>query len=173
MKKTLFAAALILPLSSFAALDIKPGLWTTKMTIEIAGQKLDPAQMMDTAFALMSAEQKKKAQEMIAKSGHSLPKMDKDGAKTCFTAEMLKDPKQVAETQECKTVLTTQTSKKLTGTFTCTEPEASGTFEWNAKSQTAYSGIMNGKTADGKSAILRLDGKFLAADCGAVKPLTK
>jgi hypothetical protein len=171
MKKRLFVAALLLPLSSFAALDIKPGLWTTKMTIEIAGQKLDPAEMMDTAFALMSAEQKKKVQDMIAKSGHSLPKMDKDGAKSCLTADMLKDPNKITETQECKTTITSQTSKKVVGTFKCTEPEATGTFEWNATSQTAYSGVMNGKTADGKSALIRADGKFLSADCGKVKPL--
>ena len=170
MKKTLFVAALILPLSSFAGLDIKPGLWTTKMTIEIAGQKLDPAAMMDTAFAMMSAEQKKKIQDMIAQSGHSMPKMDKDGAKTCFTAEMLKDPNKVTETQDCKTTITSQTSKKIVGTFKCTEPEATGTFEWNATSQTAYNGVMNGKTADGKSAIIRADGKFVSADCGKVKP---
>ena len=170
MKKTLFAAALILPLSSFAALDIKPGLWTTKMTIELAGQKLDPAAMMDTAFAMMSAEQKKKVQDMIAKSGHSMPKMDKDGAKTCWTAEMLKDPNKVTETNECKTTITSQTSKKIVGTFKCTEPEATGTFEWNATSQTSYTGVMNGKTTDGKSAIIRADGKFLSADCGKLKP---
>jgi hypothetical protein len=170
MKKTLFAAALILPLSSFAGLDIKPGLWTTKMTIEIAGQKLDPMAMMDSAFAAMSPEQKKKVQDMIAGSGHSMPKMDKDGAKTCFTAAMLNDPKKVTETDECKTTLTSQTSKKLSGTFKCTEPEASGTFEWTAKSPTEYSGVMNGKTADGKSAIIRADGKFVSADCGKVKP---
>lgn len=170
MKKTIFAAALILPLSSFAALDIKPGLWTTKMTIELAGQKLDPAAMMDTAFAMMSAEQKKKVQDMIAKSGHSMPKMDKDGAKTCWTAEMLKDPNKVTETNECKTTITSQTSKKIVGTFKCTEPEATGTFEWNATSQTAYTGVMNGKTTDGKSAIIRADGKFLSADCGKLKP---
>ncbi|MNL12266.1 hypothetical protein D3C87_1331290 [compost metagenome] len=170
MKKTLFAAALILPLTSFAALDIKPGLWTTKMTIEIAGQKLDPAAMMDSAFAMMSAEQKKKVEDMIAKSGHSMPKMDKDGAKTCMTAAMLKDPNKVTETKECKTTITSQTSKKIVGTFKCTEPEASGTFEWNAKSQTEYTGVMNGKTADGKSAIIRADGKFVSADCGKVKP---
>lgn len=171
MKKSMFAAVLLLPLTSFANLDIKPGLWTTKMTIEIAGQKLDPAAMMDSAFALMSADQKKQIQEMIAKSGHSMPKMDKDGAKSCMTAEMLKDPKKITETQECKTVITSQTSKKLSGTFKCTEPEASGTFEWAAKSQTEYSGVMNGKTTDGKSAIIRADGKFLSADCGKVKPL--
>jgi hypothetical protein len=170
MKKTLFAAALIFPLSSFAALDIKPGLWTTKMTIEIAGQKIDPAMMMDTAFAIMSDEQKKKVQDMIAKSGHSMPKMDKDGAKTCWTADMLKDPNKVTETEECKTTITSQTSKKVVGTFKCTEPEATGTFEWNAKSQTAYSAVMTGKTADGKSAIIRGEGKFLSADCGKLKP---
>nr|BFD59922.1 DUF3617 domain-containing protein [Bdellovibrio sp. CKG001] len=171
MKHLLLTAALLTAASSAQAFDIKPGLWEAKMTLTLDGKVFDPMAEMNKALAQVPAEQRKQMEEMMAKSGSHMP-ITKDGYRICYTADMLNNPKSVMDaTKSCTTKVTTQTAKKISGTFDCPKEDAKGTFEWTAKSDTQYEGVMTGKNSKGKDTVIRYEGKFVSTDCGKVKPV--
>lgn len=171
MRYLLLTTAFLTAASSAQAFDIKPGLWEAKMTLTLDGKTFDPMAEMNKALAQLPPEQRKQMEDMMAKSGSQMP-ITKDGYRICYTADMLKNPSSVMDaTKSCKTKITTQTAKKISGTFDCPKEDAKGTFDWTAKSDTQYEGVMTGKTSQGKDTVIRYEGTFVSADCGKVKPV--
>ncbi|AHZ84847.1 hypothetical protein Bb109J_c2153 [Bdellovibrio bacteriovorus] len=170
MKFLILFTALCTASTTFAAFDIKPGLWEVKMQMTLDGKAFDPMAEMNKALEQLPPEQRKKMEAMLAGSD-KIP-VTKNGYRICYTADMLKSPNKVMEgTKACTTKITTQTAKKLAGTFDCPKDDAKGDFEWNAKSSNEYEGLMNGKTSKGGNTQVRYQGKFISADCGKVKPV--
>lgn len=139
------------------------------MDMTINGKTFDPMAEINKALANVPPEQRKKMAEMMA--GNNMMPVSKDGYHLCYTAEMVKKPEVVMEgTKNCTTKITSQTSKKIAGTFDCAKDGAKGDFVWTSKSNTEYDGLMNGKTAQGTTKI-KYHGKFISANCGKVKPV--
>lgn len=170
MNTMLLTGLLLTTAPAHATFDIKPGLWQVQMKMTLDGKAFEPMAEVKKALEKLSPEQRKQMEAMMA--GNSQMPIAKDGYRVCYTKEMLKNPGKVMEgTQSCTTKITTQTSKKIAGSFDCPKEDAKGTFEWNAKSDSAYEGLMTGKTSKGKDTVIRYSGKFISADCGKVKPV--
>lgn len=171
MKMLLPLMIFLTPLASQAEFDIKPGLWEVSTVITVDGTTVDPQAEIRKVMAGLSPEQKKQMEQYMGKAAGAGLNLNENGLQTCYSKDMIKNPEKLTENKDCKTTITTQSPKKLTGTFNCPASKTSGTFDWTSKSNTNFAGVMTGKTGDGKSSVIRYEGKFLKADCGNVKPL--
>lgn len=154
---------------ALAAFDIKPGLWNVKMTMSVDGKVFDPLAEVTKVLESLPPEQRKQMESVLGAKGH-MP-AGKDGIAVCYSAESLKNPVSMVDNSGgCKTKTTSQTAKTISGTFECTEDGSKGTFEWSAKSDSEYVGLMNGKNRKGENTVIRYEGKFRSSDCGKIKP---
>jgi hypothetical protein len=155
--------------SAFAALDIQPGLWllTTKMKRE--GKEMDHMAQMQQSMAKMSPEQKKKMMEIMGSAGTGIGPGGE--MKVCFTKDQFIKPETAVSEQfkKCDSKITTNTSTKMVMTFTCKDG-ATGEMTFAAPDPKVYTGTMNMKSSKGIASEISYHGKFVAADCGVVKP---
>lgn len=154
---------------SFAALNMKPGLWEIKTKINSGSGETDPMAQMRKSMDQMSPEQRKQMEAAMAKQGMS---PSGNGAKVCYTPELLKNNESVMNQKDskCKSNVTQKTAKKTAVEFNC-ENGSKGTGEWNFVSDKQYSGTV--KVTDAKGALSQIhhDARFVSNDCGDVKPL--
>jgi len=159
---------------SFAALSIKPGLWTMETKMKKDGKEYDPQAQMKAAMAKMSPEQKKQMQAMMEKMGHgaSAFNLNEKGIQICFTGEMLKNEEFLNQHRdsECATVFPIKTANHVVTEFKC-KSGATGKAEWTVKDSTHYSGIVNMTDKKGTQSEIDYRGTFASADCGKVKPI--
>jgi hypothetical protein len=156
--------------ASETPLAVTPGLWEMTSQTETSGAPPVPPD----ATAGMTPEQKAKfeaaMQAMIAKQTQP------HTVKTCVTAERLKrgftgDDKH----KDCQTTVVDSTSKVLDVKIACTggDQPSTGTIHYEAvDAKTVVGKVDMNIGRGGKSMEVRNDihGKWLAADCGDVKP---
>lgn len=168
--------ALALPAFTHAQ-TTKPGLW--EMTQKMGGNpQMDQAMaQMQQQMASMSPEQRKMMQDMLAKQGMAMPAPAAGGGMTvkmCITPEMAARQDLPVQTEgECTTTVTSRSANVVKMNFVCRNPPSSGEGTYTFQGDTAYTMKMLMKTThQGKPQNVTLDGqgKWVAANCGNVKP---
>jgi hypothetical protein len=153
----------------------KPGLWETNNKMGAGGGKLQGAMaMVQQQLATMDPEQRKRIDAMMARQGVVL---SNDGvvAKMCITPEMAaKQQLPIQQHGNCSYQHAPAVGNTMAFSFSCTNPQASGEGSATFSGPTAYTSSMRVSTnATGASETVDIasSGRWLGADCGAVKPI--
>lgn len=151
-----------------AAFKIKPGLWEIETKSQINGQSHDMNAKMQEAMKKMKPEQRAQMEKMMGSKGMGFG--DK-GMKVCYTEKALSDEGLVQDPKnKCKITDKKDLADGIRFNVKC--DNGTGTAEYHATSDSRYSGWNEFETAKGKSKI-EFKGKFLASNCGNIKPLNE
>jgi hypothetical protein len=155
---------------------IKPGLWETKNKVGgAAGSKMQEAMaMVQQQMASMPPEQRAKIEAMMGRQGVVV---NNDGvvAKVCITPEMAarqQFPMQKQGNGNCDYQHGPMVGDTMKFSFTCTNGSGNGSATFT--SPTAYTSntrMTSNVTGASETVEVASTGRWLAADCGAVKPL--
>jgi hypothetical protein len=166
-------------LLSFTALaqSTKPGLWEVSSKMQAGGNSEMAKQMAEAQkqMANMPPAQRKMMEDMMAKQGMNMS-MQSDGStliKICITPEMASRPP-VQQQKDCTYNFPARSGNTQRFSFQCTQPPGSGEGEVTYKNDNEYNGKMNiNAERNGKRETMSFltSGRFLGAQCGAVKPL--
>jgi hypothetical protein len=182
MTKSRFAiaAAAVLAAAALpaAAQTLRPGLWelTNKMQGG-SGQMQNAMAQMQKQLASMPPEQRRVIEEQMAKSGVKMAPAGPAGGmsvRICMTREMAEKNEVPAQHGDCKTTSQSRSGSTMKMAFACTNPPSSGEGEVTFASPQAYTSRMTINTqVEGKPEKVTMEGsgKWLAADCGDVKPI--
>ena len=161
-----------------AAQTMKPGLWalSNKMTSNdpALGQAMSA---MQEHMANMSPEQRQQMQSMMQQHGVQLD-IGAGGAlqtKICMTREMAERKEFPVQQGDCRQTFTQQSPTRGHIAFTCTKPRVSGEGDVTADNDTSYRAHMKiRREEEGRNQVVDMDvtGKWLAADCGNIRPVT-
>ncbi len=175
---TALLSGVTLATAAAQAKSIKPGLW--EMSQKMGGNaQMDPATaQMQQQMAGMSPAQRKQMEAMLAQRGMGMPAQGAGGGmamKVCITPEMAaKQDMPMQGEGECTSTVLSRSAGTLKMSFVCKKPPSSGEGTYTFSGDTAYTMkmVMN-TTHQGQPQTTTLDGqgKWLAADCGTVKPL--
>ncbi len=184
MKQPLTSCALAILVGATAlpcaAQHMKPGLWEMTTEMLSGGAEMDSAmaQMRKQMDAMQPAE-RKMMDDMLAKQG-----MSRGGAtgrgfamKICMTPEMAANSAlPMQQHGDCKSSQSSAGPNSMKISFSCTKPPSSGEGLITFSGDTAFSIKMDAtSTIEGKAHTTSVanHGKWLGADCGAVKPITR
>ena len=166
------AAVLFSPLEALAMENpMRPGLWEVKTRLKRGNSEVDPQAELKKSMADMPPERRKMMESMMAKSGMAIGTSKDSGTQLCYTKETLArkdfgtDPD-----RHCETTIRDKTSKHVAMDFKCKDG-STGTGEWNFPSSTAYDGKMKFQKKGGQTSEIALNGRFIDANCGDVRPL--
>ena len=171
------AAAMVLPAG---AQSLKPGLWEVTNRMQSgSGQMENAMSQMQQQMASMPPEQRKMIEEQMAKSGVRMGSAGPAGGmsvQVCMTKEMTQKDEVPAQHGDCKTTTQGRSGNTMKMAFACTNPPSSGEGQVTFNSPESYATRMAINTqVAGKSEKVNMEssGKWLAADCGSVKPLAQ
>ncbi|WP_310383101.1 DUF3617 domain-containing protein [Roseateles sp.] len=174
-----FLVPLLLGCTALAAQaqSLKPGLWEISSSLQSGSGEMEKAMaQMQQQMASMSPEQKKMMQEMMKGQGVALASGGPGGMRmqVCMTKEML-DRNEVATPEgDCKSTYAARVGNTMKMAFTCSKPPSSGEGQVEFVSPQGYKSRMTiTSSAAGRSEKMDMDsqGKWLSAECGAVKPI--
>lgn len=174
----LAACALAAGAASVSAQTLKPGLW--EMTSKVSGNpEMEKAMAeMREQMANMTPAQRKQMEQVMAQQGVKMGKGGTGGVsvKICMTQEMV-ERNDFAATQEgdCKTTAQPRVGNTMKISFACTTPPSTGEGQFTFVGSNAYRSKMTVTSSSrGKPETVTSEssGKWLGADCGAIKPLT-
>ena len=161
----LYSLTLMICSASHAAFKIKPGLWEVQTSTLVDGKNVNSSQTLNESLQKMSPAQRKQMEKMMSGKGMNFTE---NGVRVCHTEtsmdeNLIKDPQNNCEIKDRKNL-----ADGIKFDIHC--KNGKGTAEYRRTSDTAYKGFNEFQTSNGKS---RTDftGKFVSADCGAVKPL--
>jgi hypothetical protein len=176
--RLLGAAALVLAASAASAQSMKPGLWEVTTKMKSSNGEMEKAMAeAQKQMAAMPPEQRKMMQEMMAKNGMSMGTGSPGGGismKVCMTKEMVERSEVPPPQGDCKTTTSARSGNTTEMSYTCTNPPSSGKGKFTFISNEAYTSQMTAtSTGRGKPEQMDIDsaGKWLAADCGTIKPI--
>jgi hypothetical protein len=154
---------------------MKPGLWEINNKMQADGKMGQDMATMQQSMADMPPEQRKMMQEMMTKQGMTVGNDGPGtiGTKVCMTKEMVERNEFPSQKDDCKQTASPRSGKTMKISFTCTNPPSSGEGQITFVSSEAYTMNMTMNTvAEGKPRKVNMDaaGKWLSADCGAIKP---
>jgi Protein of unknown function (DUF3617) len=171
----LFAAAMLLLGSLPAVAQTQaPGLWEHSFKMKSQDGELEKGMAeMQKQMAAMPPDQRKQIEEMMASRGMSMGAQGTT-VKVCITKEDVARKAEPQFREGCTQQVVQRTANSMKVKFECTKPQPmSGEGEMTFISDKAYTGksTMTSK-ADGKPQQMTMEmaGKWLAADCGDVKP---
>ena len=177
MKPQYVVVATMLIAASFcaSAQTMKPGLWEINNKMQVDGKMGQDMAKMQQEMANMPPEQRKMMQDMMAKQGVTVGNDGPGtiGAKVCMTKEMVERNEFPSQKDGCKHMASPRSGKTMKISFTCTNPPSSGEGQITFVNPEAYTMNMTMNTvAEGKPQKVNMDaaGKWLSADCGAIKP---
>ena len=160
-----------------SAQTMKPGLWEINQKLQSGngdlGAKMAAAQ---ERMAKMPPEQRKMMEDMMAKQGVSIGAGGPGGGmilKVCMTKEMTERNEVPTGEGDCTSTRSPRVGNTMKLAFTCTKPPSSGEGEITFNGSDAYAMKMTvNTTVQGKPQKMDMasTGKFLGADCGAIKP---
>lgn len=175
--KHLLVAGLLAAGAAAGAQTLKPGLWQITQNTQGSGQMAQAMADMSKQMAAMPPEQRKMMQEMMARQGVQMGPAGAGGGmavKVCMTKEMVERNAVPSQQGDCKTTQQSRSGNTMKVAFACTNPPSRGEGEVTMAGPEAYSSKMSvTTTVDGKPQKMDIHstGKWLAADCGAVKPM--
>ena len=171
----LLAAALAVLASAAGAQNLKPGLWEVTHKMQTgSGQMEQGMSQMQKEMAGMPPAERKAMEEMMSKQGVKMGPAGGMSVKICMTKEMVEDNGLPAQEGDCKTTRQSRSGNTMKYAVACTNPPSTGEGEVTFKGPEAYSMKMVMSTkVDGKPEKMNMDGsgKWLASDCGNVKPV--
>ncbi len=156
---------------------MKPGLWEHSFTMKSQSGKMEQGMAeLQKQLAAKPPEKRKQMEQMMAQSGVAMGSKV-NVVKVCITPEDAARMDVPKYNDQCKQEVTQRSANTLKFRFTCTgQPPTSGEGEVTFTSPTAYTSksVVN-TSVDGKPERMTMDqaGKWLAADCGAVKPIKR
>ena len=156
---------------------MKPGLWEHSFTMKSQSGKMEQGMAeLQKQIAAMPPEKRRQMEQMMAQSGVAMGSKV-NVVKVCITPEDAARAEMPKFNDQCKQEVTKRSGNSMKFSFTCTgKPPTSGEGEVTFTSPTAYTSksIVN-TVVDGKPERMTMDqaGKWLAADCGAVKPIKR
>jgi len=180
-KPTTILASLLLflPLAASAQARPTPGLWEQNVKMGSADPKVAAAMaQMQQQLASMPPEQRKQMEQMMASQGVSMPGAGAGGGmsvKYCLTPERAaRDEIPVDQDGKCKQASMNRSGNTIKFTVECTgERAGKGEGEITFVSPKEHKGKMKITSArGGRDHTMEMEhhAKWLAADCGTVKP---
>ena len=168
------AAALVLVSFLAAAQTQVPGLWEHSFKMKSQDAETDKAMAdMQKQMAAMPPEQRKQIEQMMASRGMSMGAQGTT-VKVCVTKEDVARKAEPQFREGCTQQVVQRTANSMKVKFECTKPQPmSGEGEMSFISDKAYTGKSTMTSqANGKAQQMTMEmaGKWLAADCGDVKP---
>jgi hypothetical protein len=156
------------------ALDMKPGLWEHSFTIRSESGQIEAAMAeMQRQLEQMPPAQRQMMEQMMASQGMSL-RPGGSSIRACMTAEEIARG-QLPQQEGCEQQILEQGRDRLRVRFSCAgNPPTSGEGEVIFHSPTHYTGKAELETAiEGRTERMTIEqtGKWVGADCGAIKPL--
>jgi len=179
MRLLILTAACLLFSHAVHAEPMQAGLWevTSKMKSDDGEMEKAMAQAQ-AAMKNMPPEQRKMMQEMMAKQGVNMS-MGADGSTTvklCISEEMARRNQLPAQqTGDCKTEMAPRAGNTQSMSYACSKPVSSGTgvYTWNGGSAYTFKmDIVNGSGSQTQKIQITGNGKWLADDCGGIKPIS-
>lgn len=174
--QTLVAGACALASLSAGAQTLRPGLW--EMQHKVQGDARMDQQMaeMQKELAAMPPEERRQMEAMMASRGMQVAPAEGGGAamRICITPEMAERNDIPTSRGDCRTGSQQRSGNTLKMTFTCTNPPSSGDTQVTFNGRESYATRTNvTSTVGGKPETMHMEGrgKWLAADCGNVKPM--
>jgi hypothetical protein len=173
MRQTIIASALLVFGSAALAQKVTPGLWEHSMSIKSASGQMESAMAeMQKQLAALPADQRKMMEQMMAGQGVGVGPKGQT-VRVCVTPAMADRDQMPQADGDCRQT-TQRSGNKVSFKFSCTgDPPSSGEGVYTLLSDKAYEGratmstIVNGKP---EKMNMTHSGKWLGADCGAVKP---
>ena len=160
-----------------SAQNLKPGLWEISNKMQSASGEMEKA-MADAQkqMAAMPPEQRKMMQDMMAKQGMQMAAGGPAamGVKVCMTREMVERNEVATSEGDCKSTFAPRVGNSMKVSFVCSKPPSTGEGQVTFAGSEAYTSKMTvNTTVNGKSEKMAIDseGKWLAAECGSIKPL--
>ena len=177
--KPVLVAALMLVVSAAGAQSLKPGLWEVSHKMQTSGDPKggDRTAQTNQQMANMPPEQRKKMEEMMAKTGAKTGSGAPGGGmslRVCMTKEMVERNEVPAQQGDCKTTQQSRSGNTVKTAFSCSKPPSSGEGQITFVSPEAYTTKMvMTSMASGKPQKIDMEGsgKWLGADCGNIKPI--
>lgn len=174
---TLFTA-LLFSASGAVAQSTKPGLWEMQHKMGGSPQMDQAMAQMHKQMAAMSPAQRKQMEAMMGQQGVSMPTAAAGGGmamKVCISPEMAARNEMPSQTEgDCTSTVTARSGNTMKMSYVCKTPPSTGEGTYTFSGDTAYTMkmVMN-TTRKGKPETMTMDGqgKWLASDCGAVKPV--
>jgi Protein of unknown function (DUF3617) len=162
-----------------SAQSVKPGLWEVTSQVQLQGGQSTggaAAANLQAELAKLPPEQRKMVEDMMAKNGVGIkPGGTGTALRVCISKEMAeRSLLPTAQRGDCKAETSQRSVSGMAIKFTCTNPPSSGEGQVSFSGDSAYSMKMAvTTTVQGKpeKANISASGQWLAADCGAVKPL--
>ena len=176
LQRVLAAATLTAATFCAGAQTLKPGLWEINNKMQGGSGQIEQSMtQMQQQMASMPPEQRKMMQDMMAKQGVSIGGPEGMSLKVCMTREMVeRNDIPAQQSSDCKHVSSPRSGNTMKMSFTCTNPPSSGEGTITFVSPDAFTMRMTVNSAvQGKAEKMNMDGsgKWLSADCGAIKPM--
>ena len=161
-----------------SAQSIKPGLW--EMQHKMGGHpQMDQAMaQMQQQMAAMSPAQRKQMEAMLGQQGVTMPAPGAGGGmalKVCITPDMAARSELPSQSEgQCTSTVTSRSGNILKMRFVCQNPPSTGEGTYTFSGDTAYTmKMVMTTTRQGKPETMTMDGqgRWLAASCGAIKPI--
>lgn len=172
----LLAAAALLP-SAAAAQKLAPGLWELQSSMKSDDGSLQQAMaQMQQELAKIPPAQRKMMQDMMAGQGVGIdPAKGLQSMRMCFSKEQVeRDELPLDPDGNCRYEQGARSGASVRFTFRCNNPKSSGEGEFTVQGDKAYASrmttLMNGKDGKPMRTEMHSKGRWLGADCGALKP---
>jgi len=174
LRLALAAVPLLLTSLGASAQTMKPGLWEHSFTMKSESGKIEKGQEeLQKQLAAMPPEKRKQMEAMMAQRGVAMGAPGQVMAvQVCITPEQAARDEMPAREGKCKQTRNERSGNTLRFAFTC-EDGGSGEGEYTLQSPKAHTGKMTINTVrNGKTERMEMQhsGRWLSADCGAVKP---
>lgn len=158
-----------------SAQTMKPGLWEVNNKMQADGKMGQDMAKSQQRMAKMSPEKRKMVQDMMAKQGVTMGDGGPGaiGTKVCMTKEMVERNETPSQKDDCKQNASPRSGNTMKISFNCSNPPSSGEGQITFVSPEAYTMNMTmNRVAEGKPQKVNMEatGKWLSADCGAIKP---
>jgi len=169
---TLAAACLVAPV---AAQTLKPGLWEMQQKMHGSPEMDQAMAEMRKEMANMPPEQRKQMEAMMARQGVQVAP-GAGGAtavRVCMTKEQVERNEIQLQQGDCRTTQQQRSGNTLKVSFTCGNPPMRGESQVTFASPESFTSrtTLSGAGAGKQDTTIEGTGKWLAADCGNVKPL--
>lgn len=166
-------SAALLPLPATAQTS-EPGLWEHRITMTSGSGRMEGAMaQMQQELAKMPPEQRKMMEQMMASQGMGMG----GGANTvrlCLSKEQAARDEMPTGDDKCRQTSLTRSGNTVRFAFVCDgKPPTKGEGSYTFQGSKAYSGrTVIDTVVDGKPERIesQVQGRWLGADCGALKP---
>lgn len=176
IQRVLFSLAVALSTQGAFAQTQAPGLWEHSFTMKSDDGKMEKTMAeMQKQMAAMPPEQRKQMEAAMASRG---VKVGAGGTsvKVCVTKEeAAKPPEARMSAGNCTQKDIQRSGNTMKFKFECTQPPSTGEGEMSFVSDKAYTGkttVTSQVAGRPQQMNMEMQGKWLASDCGDVKPRT-